>query len=229
VHRLPLRVSGDDDLSPLQRRAAVMAITLAHLAAVYALMQVGAVRDAVREAAPMFVDWIAPPPPPPKPAPPPPKAQPAVVPKPQPLPLIAAEPSPAPATFVVPPAPPPEPAPPVAAPPAPAVVTAAPPAPPPAPPQVIAASDVQFAELVRPEYPRLSIRNRETGTVLVRAYVGAEGGPPRGVSVEKSSGFARLDAAALAAMQRSRFRPHTKNGQPIEGWALVPFSFELEK
>jgi periplasmic protein TonB len=222
----PLPAGSGNELTPLQRRAAVAAIAVAHLAAVYGLMQVGAVREAVREAAPMFVDWIAPPAPP-KPAPPPPP-KPAVAPKPapRPLPVVAAAPSPAPAAFVVPPAPPPEPAPPVASPAPPAV--AATPAPPPAPPRVIPPSAVQFIVPPQPEYPRLSRRNRETGVVVVRVLVDTEG-LPRSLQVEKSSGFERLDAAAVLALQRARFRPHTENGQPVEGWARVPLDFSLEK
>jgi periplasmic protein TonB len=223
----PLSAASGDELTPLQRRLAVAAIAGAHLAALYGLMQVGAVREAVRDAAPIFVDWIAPPAPP-KPAPPPPPPKPTVAPKPvpQPSPVIAAAPSPAPAAFVVAPAPPPEPAPPEMPSALPAVV-ATPLAPPPAP-RVIPASAVQFVVPPQPEYPRLSRRNRETGVVIVRVLVDSDG-LPRTLQVEKSSGFERLDAAAVQALQRARFRPHTENGQPVEGWARVPLDFSLEK
>ena len=224
----PLPRAGESsELTPLQRRLAVAGILAAHVAGVWGLMQVSAVREAVLQAAPMFVDLIAPPAPPTPPVPPPPQPRPLPQKAPPPAAVIAAPPSPAPAAFVVP-APPPEPAPPAPAPPVAVVAAPAAPAPPPAP-KIIPASAVQFLEPPQIEYPRLSRRNSETGLVIVRAYVDAAGGAPRSVQIDKSSGHARLDQAALAAVQKSRFKPYTENGRPIEGWALVPLNFELEK
>jgi protein TonB len=222
----PLQRRDADALSPAQRRTMVVAILAAHVAAVYGLMQVGAVRDAVREAAPMFVDLIAPPAPP-VPPPPPPQPQPVQKKLPEPRPVIAAAPSPAPAPFVVP-APPPEPvvepAPPVvvAAPAPPAVVAA------PAPPKMIPASAVQYLEPPVLVYPRLSIRNKESGRVIVRVYIDTNG-LPKSVQVATSSGFPRLDEAGVAAAQKARFKPYTENGQPVAGWASIPLDFDLEK
>ena len=222
---LPSAGSGDG-LTPAQRRVLIAAIVAAHAAGAWGLMQIGAVREAVLEAAPMFVDLIAPPAPPAPPVPPPPKPQPIVRKAPPPLPVIAAAPSPAPSAFVVL-APPPEPVV-LAAPPAPAVVAPpAPPAPLP-PPKSLSASSVQYASTVEPEYPRQSKRNGEAGRVLVRVFID-EAGTPRQVQVNKSSGFERLDASALAAVLKFRFRPPTENGQPVAGWANVPIDFGLEK
>ena len=223
---LPRRGERSDSLSPMQRRTMVMAILAAHIAAVYGLLQVREVREAAREVAPMFVDLIAPPAPPAPPVPPPPKPQPIQKKPPPPAPLIAAAPSPAPAAFVVP-APPPEPVPVEA--PAPVAVQAppAPPAPPP-PPKIIPASAVQYLEPPAPEYPRLAKRNAESGRVMVRVYIDVNG-MPRNVQVSTSSGFARLDDAAVSAVQKARFKPYTENGQPTAGWTYVPINFELEK
>ena len=231
VARLPPlpRGASSDALTPAQRRLMVAAIVAAHAAGVWGLMQIGAVREAVLEAAPMFVDLIAPPAPkaPPVP-PPPPKPQPIPKKAPPPVPVIAAAPSPAPSPFTVP-APPPEPVVVAPAPPAPPVVAAvpAPPAPPP-PPKVLPASAVQYLDTPAPEYPRLSRRNLEAGRVMVRVFID-EAGLPRQVQLGKTSGFERLDAAALAAVLKFRFRPPTENGQPVSGWANVPIDFGLEK
>jgi periplasmic protein TonB len=217
---------------PSQRRLMVGGIVLAHVAAVWGLMQISAVREAVLEAAPMFVSRITPPSQPslPTPAPPAPKFQPARV-KPPPLaPVIAAAPSPVPAAFVVPAPPPelaPEPAPPVVVAAAPAPAPAQPPAPP--PPKVIPASAVQFLEPPAVDYPRVSKRSGEIGVVIVRAYVDISGGTPRSVQVNKSSGYSRLDDAAVAAVLNARFKPYTENGRPVEGWTFIPIHFELEK
>lgn len=144
-----------------------------------------------------------------------------------PPPVVIAAPAaaPAPAAFEV--APPPE----VPAPPAPPVpapqVAEAPPAPP-APPKMIPASALQYLEAAPPEYPRASRRLNETGNVLLRVYID-ERGLPASVQISRSSGFARLDEAALAAVKKWRFKPYAENGQPMAGWAVIPVIFELEK
>ena len=48
-------------------------------------------------------------------------------------------------------------------------------------------------------------------------------------SSAQSSGFARLDDAALAGVQRARFKPYSENGVPTAGWARIPIPFELER
>ena len=224
---LPRPGDGADDLSPSQRRLMVVAILAAHVVGVWGLLQVPQVRDAVREAAPMFVNLIALPAPP---APPPPPAPQPIQKKQTPALVIAAAPSPAPAAFVVAAKPeePQLPTPP--APVAPVAIVEAPPAPPaPAPPpKMIPASAIQYLVPPEPEYPRLSRRNGESGTVIVRAFAD-EAGVPHLVQVERSSGFARLDEAAMAAVRQTRFKPYTEYGKPVAGWVRMPFPFELEK
>ena len=78
------------------------------------------------------------------------------------------------------------------------------------------------------QYPRLSQRNNETGRVLIRVYID-EAGLARTVQVNRSSGHPRLDEAALAAVQKARFKPYTENGVAVAGWAYIPLDFELEK
>lgn len=219
------------DLSPAQRRFVVIGILALHGFGVWGLLQVNAVREAVRQVAPIFISLITPvtPPSAPKPVPQPPKPllKPQAATK--PAPLIAAPPIPTatPETFVVPMAPEPPAMPTAAAASAPvAVIEAA--AQPPAPRQIPDAA-VQFLQLPEVLYPRLSQRHGETGLVIVRAYVGTIGGAPHSVQIERSSGHARLDQAALAAVQKARFKPYAEKGQPVEGWALVPIRFELEK
>jgi protein TonB len=222
-------------MGPAQRRFVVALIVGLHLLAVWGLLQVQAVREATTQAVPILVSLLAAPTPP---VPPPPTASPA--PKPQPRarlqpapqpPVLATPASPTPETITVPPpqqAPEPVPAPPQ---PTTAIATtapAAPPAPPPAP-KLLPDDAVQYLQAPQLLYPPLSLRRRETGLVVVRAYVGTEGGAPRTVQVERSSGHARLDQAALSAVQQARFRPYAEKGQPVEGWALIPIRFELEK
>lgn len=222
---LPPGAAGSDDLSPTERRLMVAGVTGAHLLALWGLLQIGAVQDAVRQVAPLMVDFISierPKPPPPAP-PPPPRPQP-VKRQEVPPPILSAPPTPeplAPATFVVPP-PPPEPMPvAVLAPPA-------PPAPPPAPPQprVVPASSVAYLEPPPIEVPMVSRRLGEQGTVQLRVLVGPDG-LPRQVTVQRSSGFARLDDQAVWAMKRARFKPQMENGVAIEWVVIAPLQYEL--
>jgi protein TonB len=225
----PLSRHGErrDGLDPVPRRLLIGAILLLHLAAVCGLLQIREVREAVAEAAPMFVSILTPPAPPKPVAVPPPPVPRPVQKTPPPPTVIAAAPSPAPAPFVVP-APVPQVAEPIAAP-APPVVAAPAPAPTPAPaPKIIPASSVQYLEPISLEYPRLSKRLGETGHVLIRLYID-ESGKATNVQVNRSSGHPRLDEAALAAIQKARFRPYTENGVAVAGWAFIPLEFELEK
>ena len=233
-HRFPLSAASADALPAHQRRAVVLAIVLLHGVAGWAVLQVPAFREALAEAAPLFVQILAPQPTPPQPEPPPPPRPPQPIPKapPPPAPLISAAPTPTPPAFVAP-APPETPE--VPAPPAPPVVVVqapppsapAPPAPPPPEPKLIPASAVQYLEPPVLVYPRLSARAREAGRVMVRVLID-EAGQPRSVQVSQSSGHPRLDEAAVAAVQKARFKPHTENGKAVSVWALIPANFDLE-
>lgn len=241
LRRLPPLGSARADLAPTQHRALVMAIVALHLLAAWALLQVQAVRDSAVQVMPILVDLLASPAPPTPPAPPrpsepvrqqppakqPPPPKPRTLPPPQPA--LPSTPSPAaPTEFTAPQpdsaaaAPPLGPAPAAAAEPAPPAVAAP-------PPKLLPDAAVQYLEPPRVEYPRLSQKRGETGLVLVRAYIGSGGGAPHSAQVEQSSGHARLDQAAVAAVHKARFKPYAEAGRPVQGWALIPIRFELEK
>jgi protein TonB len=219
-----------------ERRALIALVGLAHLAGAWALLQVDAVRVAAREIAPMVVDLVVPPPPPtPSPAPPPlppMRPTPRLAAPPPPVPVLSAPPppTPTPEAFTAPP-PAPEPASPMP----PLALQAAPAAPEPAPPsprlaparKAVPATEVQYLRLPPVEVPRLSRRAGESGTVWLRVVVDVRGLPVQ-VSVQRSSGHARLDEQALWAMRQARFRPHTENGQPIELEVTAPIEYTLE-
>lgn len=79
----------------------------------------------------------------------------------------------------------------------------------------------------RPEYPSASRRNEEEGTVQLRFLVGVDGHVVES-QIEKSSGYARLDEAARAALSRCQFKPGTLNGQPEQSWASMKYTWRLE-
>ena len=214
-----------DQLPAAARHTLVVGVLGAHLVAGWALLQVDAVRNAVHEAAPLFVDLLAPPAPPP-PAPPPPPPPVLRKPTPRPPPVIAtppaATPDPTP-PFVVPA---PEPPAPLAAAPEPPAAPPTPPAPPPAEPKVIPATAVRYVTPPAPLYPAQSQRMKEQGRVLLRVEIGADG-RARQVLVSRSSGHARLDESAASAVRQARFAPYTENGVALVVWTHVPIDFEL--
>jgi protein TonB len=80
----------------------------------------------------------------------------------------------------------------------------------------------------KPEYPAASRREGEAGTVQLEIYV-LETGKVGDVRVKKSSGFERLDEAAVKEAKRSwRFVPGTENGKPVAMWRVFAVTFDLK-
>lgn len=79
------------------------------------------------------------------------------------------------------------------------------------------------------EYPDQSRRLNEEGDVIIALLVGTDGKVTDG-KIEKSSGFDRLDKAALDYyLRRGRFLPGIKDGQPIAAWKSIKVTFKLKK
>jgi len=121
---------------------------------------------------------------------------------------------------------------PVIAPPVETAVTIPPPSetsPAPSPaPAVGETKSLQVTRRIEPVYPPASRRMDEHGTVTLRIYVD-ERGRPREVEVAKSSGFARLDEAAVIAVKRWVFAPAMKDSQAVATWTRVNVVFELKQ
>lgn len=231
------RLRARAEVGPHERWVAALAIAVLHATGAWVLTSLQSRPAPTAVAAPLQVDFVTlAPASPPVEAPatlaqPQPKTAPRP-PQPRPVPVVAtpaaADDTPA---FVTPPAPHAPAAPqdvlPASpdAPPTSAVVAAAPPAPPPTP-RVLPASAVAY--LVPPpiEVPLASRRLGESGTVWLRVRVGRDGLPQQ-ITLQRSSGFERLDRQAQEAMQRARFKPQIEDGQPIE-WAVVaPLQYDL--
>lgn len=81
--------------------------------------------------------------------------------------------------------------------------------------------------LTQPEYPPSSRRAGETGTVILEVYV-LENGRAGDVRVKKSSGFPKLDEAAVREVKRSwRLVPGTEGGKPVPMWGQFAVTFKL--
>ncbi len=94
---------------------------------------------------------------------------------------------------------------------------------------IAAPKHVEHAEcrIVKPTYPELSKRRDETGTAAVRFVIGVTGAI-ESVALVKSSGFGRLDGAALDALHASTCQPYVESGSPIRVSYTQAFTFGLD-
>jgi protein TonB len=90
-----------------------------------------------------------------------------------------------------------------------------------------ASSSASYLSNPPPQYPGAARRAGEQGTVMLRVQITREGMAQR-VSVERSSGSAHLDNAALDAVRGWRFNPARRGAETVEEWMLVPVVFRLE-
>lgn len=211
---------------PLSRNAVIALVVVAlHVGFIWAL-QSGLLMRAAEIIVPaeILVQFVDPPAPKVEPVPPTPPTPPVqkkpvakapVQPAPQPLAIKDPTPSPnAPTGVVTPPLPP-------------APVAVAPVAPP-APAAVqLPSSDVEYLRNPKPPYPALSRRLGEQGKVIVFALVGVDGKVKKS-EVRKSSGFDRLDQAALNGVMNWRFVPGKRGGVPEEMWVEAPVIFVMD-
>lgn len=214
-----------------QRRMLIAgSVVLLHVFVLWAL-QSGLMRRAVEVIIPgeILSEIVSPP------APPAPERQSPV--KPQ---ALKQESRPQPKVAPTPPLPTPSPEPaPIAAPAAPVATPAAPapieattvaaaPAAPPAPARVeLPSSDAAYLNNPKPTYPTLSRRLGEQGKVVVRVLIGVDGTAQQ-AEIRTSSGYERLDRAALATVRGWRYVPGKRNGIPEAMWFNVPINFVLE-
>lgn len=99
----------------------------------------------------------------------------------------------------------------------------------PAPSPVLALPSTQadYLNNPKPAYPALSRRLGEQGRAVVRVLIGADGLPQK-AELHTSSGFDRLDRAALETVMRWRYVPGKRGDVPETMWFNVPMNFVLE-
>lgn len=78
-----------------------------------------------------------------------------------------------------------------------------------------------------PAYPPESRRAREIGTVQLQLLIDVEG-EVIDKRVETSSGFARLDEAALTALAKCKFQPGSVDGRSEPTWARLRYRWTLD-
>ncbi|MBK1884207.1 energy transducer TonB [Luteolibacter pohnpeiensis] len=79
-----------------------------------------------------------------------------------------------------------------------------------------------------PVYPASLLSKGVGGRVLITCVVSEEG-TIASTSIKQSSGQSELDKAALAAVNKWKFKPGTKGGKKVKSTCIVPFNFEVKK
>lgn len=88
--------------------------------------------------------------------------------------------------------------------------------------------DVAYLQNPAPDYPVLSRRRREEGTVYLQVWVSESGNPDK-IQIARSSGFTRLDEAARQTVMQWRFVPARRGNNEIDAEVTVPIVFRLNK
>jgi protein TonB len=88
-------------------------------------------------------------------------------------------------------------------------------------------SDAQYLNNPKPEYPALSRRRGEQGRAIVNVLISVDGTAEK-AEIKVSSGFERLDQAALATVKSWRYVPGNRGGVPEAMWFSVPIQFVID-
>lgn len=91
----------------------------------------------------------------------------------------------------------------------------------------LSSTQAEYLDNPPPAYPLLSQRRGEQGGVIVSALVTVEG-LVKEASVEVSSGYMRLDDAAVVAVRAWKFVPAKRAGVTVEMRYRIPVRFELD-
>lgn len=87
-------------------------------------------------------------------------------------------------------------------------------------------SDAAHLNNPKPVYPAVSRRLKEEGTVVLEVFIQADGSVGD-VRVKRSSGYPRLDEAALAAVRRWQYVPARRGSEPLALWHSQSLVFSL--
>lgn len=123
-------------------------------------------------------------------------------------------------------------------PPAPTAITQTTTVKPTAPPVATAKSSTRVAPRIdmkgspracrEPEYPSASERLGESGSSAISLMIGVDGKVQQS-RVDATSGFKRLDEAAIKAFSKCKFSVGTNNGQPEASWFSIKYRWVVPK
>ena len=94
-------------------------------------------------------------------------------------------------------------------------------------PLVLPHANANYLHNPAPDYPEESRDQEEEGKVLLRVFVNTEGRVEQ-LAVKKSSGYSRLDQAALTTVKHWHFVPAHRGDVNEAAWIVIPISFNLE-
>jgi len=80
----------------------------------------------------------------------------------------------------------------------------------------------------QPIYPAESRRLNETGSVVLKFLIDVKG-LVKESGVETTSGYARLDQAALEALSKCKFKPGASDGLPKRMWSKIKYTWKLNE
>jgi protein TonB len=108
---------------------------------------------------------------------------------------------------------------------------------PPPPPPVVApaprkitrqAAIVNATACQKPAYPAASLRSQEQGIVTLGFLIDLDGRVLES-KVEKSSGYRRLDDAAVKALGLCQFQPAMIDNKPEKSWARIEYEWRIDE
>lgn len=91
---------------------------------------------------------------------------------------------------------------------------------------VMQSEDFIVEQMVKPEYPEGPLARNSEGLVALGAVVDTTGAVTR-VDLVSSPGDRELEAVAIAAARRCRFRPYRVAGRATEAYAIIRFDFKI--
>jgi protein TonB len=92
---------------------------------------------------------------------------------------------------------------------------------------VIREAEPRYRDNPLPRYPMLARKRGYQGTVILDVFIDKDG-RVMDMKVFKTSGYAVLDKAARATVEKWLFEPGMKGAEKIEMWVKIPIRFQLK-
>lgn len=88
-------------------------------------------------------------------------------------------------------------------------------------------TSLEPANCSKPVYPPQALARKIEGTSTIQFLLNAQGKVLES-RVQKSSGDATLDEAARSALSKCTFKPPTYQGQPVQAWTAVQYTWKAD-
>ena len=92
---------------------------------------------------------------------------------------------------------------------------------------VITDTEVKMVSFYKPEYPEYCRKRGQEGVVILTVCISAEG-MGHSIKIVKSSGYLKLDNAAVEALKKAKLIPARRMGVPVTTTERIAFRFRLE-